>query len=233
MGFFYEKLMGKPLHEVEVDGQQQPEAGGEAPTDYTASGDGPQEGNNPSNAGGEENPGDQKNQGAQEQPEGGGEEEGEEEPTTDYTMPDAGGEEEGDQSGEDSGGDTSGGGTSDEEPEVDDIKKREEELYSDLSPQQLDIKHKELKTQYLAMYDMVNDIIDRIGDSSTSEENISIVEYVSEQLASLQKMLTDYMNDVYKTKSYIENSINYNRFLAILNGINKILEEMNKRNSAE
>jgi hypothetical protein len=42
-------------------------------------------------------------------------------------------------------------------------------------------------------------------------------------------MLVDYMNNVYQGKSYIENSINYNRFLAVLNGINKILEEVEKK----
>ena len=80
------------------------------------------------------------------------------------------------------------------------------------------------------MYDAVIAIIDRIGDINVAEQNIGTVEYVSNTLASLKDMLTDYVNDVYKTKSYIENSINYNRFLAILNGINKILEEMNSKN---
>lgn len=113
---------------------------------------------------------------------------------------------------------------------VDDLKHQEEELYSELTPEQLDIKHKELKTQYLNMYDNIVAIIDRIGDINVAEQNIGTVEYVSNTLASLKDMLTDYVNDVYKTKSYIENSINYNRFLAILNGINKILEEMNSKN---
>ena len=113
---------------------------------------------------------------------------------------------------------------------VDDLKHQEEELYNELTPEQLDIKHKELKTQYLNMYDNVIAIIDRIGDINVAEQNIGTVEYVSNTLASLKDMLTDYVNDVYRTKSYIENSINYNRFLAILNGINKILEEMNSKN---
>ena len=43
---------------------------------------------------------------------------------------------------------------------------------------------------------------------------------------NLRNMLIDYMNDVYKTKSYTENLIIYNRYLAALNAINKILEEM-------
>ena len=118
-----------------------------------------------------------------------------------------------------------------EKSEVDDIKKQEEELYNELTPEQLDIKHKELKTQYLNMYDSIISIIDRLGDVNVAEENIGIVEYVSNTLANLKEMLSDYVNDVYKTKSYIENSINYNRFLVVLNAINKILEEMNSKNN--
>ena len=115
------------------------------------------------------------------------------------------------------------------ETEVDDLKAQEEELYSNLSPEQLDIKHKELKTQFLNMYDLTTSIIEKIGDASVNEENIGTIEYISNQLSTLRTMLTDYINSVYKTKSYIENSINYNRFLAVLNGINKILEEMTKK----
>lgn len=111
---------------------------------------------------------------------------------------------------------------------VDGIKKKEEEIYADLTPEELDIKHKELKDQFLAMFDMTTDVIERINNISLDPEYIPIVEYVSNNLAKLRIMLSDYMNSVYKTKSYTENHINYNRFLATLNGISKILEEIIK-----
>jgi hypothetical protein len=41
-------------------------------------------------------------------------------------------------------------------------------------------------------------------------------------------MVADYMNNVYSTKSYMENAINYNKFLATLTGINDILVEIDK-----
>lgn len=116
-----------------------------------------------------------------------------------------------------------------EEQPVDDLKQTEEEIYSDLTPEQLDIKHKELKTNYLSMYDMVVGIIDRLGDVTTSEEDIPIFEYIITECTKIKDMITDYINSVYHTKSHTENLINYNRFLAVLSGINKILEEMNKK----
>ena len=243
MGFLWERL--KAINEVEVNGQPQDNDEG---TDYTATEDNEQNQPPTQNQGGEQNdppvnqPGGAQDDAQQNDPtpEGGDTpatpdvggddptatgDEGED--TIDYT------EEGGD---DDAGGDdtptddnTGGDESSADDTPVDELKKQEEEMYANLSPEQLDIKHKELKNQYLAVFDTINSIIDRIGDASTSEDNIHVIEYVSNKLAELQKMLTDYMNSVYKTKSYIENLVNYNRFLAVLNGINKILEEMNKK----
>lgn len=111
---------------------------------------------------------------------------------------------------------------------IDDIKKKEEDILANLTPEELDIKHKELKTQFLVMFDTTTDLIERINNISLDPEDIPIVEYASNSLARLRIMLVDYMESVYRTKSYTENYVNYNRFLATLNGINKILEEINK-----
>ena len=126
----------------------------------------------------------------------------------------------------DTGNNTNDSGNNNDESEVDDIKKQEEELYSNLSPEQLDIKHKELKRNFLAMFEVINSIIDKITSANLSEENTTTIDFVSNNLNNLRNMLIDYMNDVYKTKSYTENLIIYNRYLAALNAINKILEEM-------
>ena len=143
----------------------------------------------------------------------------------------------------DFGDDTSGDGSSDDtsssdtnsssadpgnKEEVDENKKAEEEIFSNLTHDQLDIKHKELKNQYLQLYDMTSEIIDRISSINISEDITFVVDYVSTTLSNLRDMVVDYINDVYKTKSYTENLINYNRFLATLSGINKILEEIDK-----
>lgn len=147
---------------------------------------------------------------------------------TDYTdQPD----DEGDIPPEENGnnndqGNQGGGDNQQSEEEVDDLKAKEEELYANLTPDQLDIKHKELKGQFLSMFDMVSELVERIGNTGTNEENIKIVEYISNNLINLKDMISDYVNDVYQTKSYIENSIMYNRFLAALNAINKLLEEI-------
>ncbi len=162
--------------------------------------------------------------------------EGEEQPTdqgTEEPPPEDAPQDYNDYGGDEGGGDDGGEGAppqADNEPApIDDLKQQEEEMFNQLTPEQLDLKHKELKQQYVNMYDSLASIIDRISDVSAEEENIKTIEFISNKLSDLKDMILDYMTDVYKTKSYIENSINYNRFLAILNGINKILEEMNSK----
>lgn len=149
-----------------------------------------------------------------------------EESTMDYNDADMNsGNEENGNSGESVSADT------EEEQPVNDIKRQEEEIYNNanMTPEQLDIKHKELKSQFLAMYDLTSSIIDRIGDASINEENIAVVEFISENLSRLRTMLTDYIESVYAGKSYIENAVTFNRFLATLNGINKMLEQIEKK----
>lgn len=213
MGYFLNKFGIKPFNEAEADGQNLANPN-DPPADYA---DEP-----PAEPSGAENP--PENQQPMEEPPMDGEDTPAEEPTTDYT------EDIGDMEGID-GADPAEGAeeppVKQEEP-VDELKQQEEELLQ-LSPTELDIKHKELKSQYLSMYDITTSLIDRIGDASVSEENIGAVEFISDTLARLRTMLSDYVESVYSTKSYTENSINYNRFLVVLNGINKLLEEMGKK----
>lgn len=134
----------------------------------------------------------------------------------------------GDDGYQDDGGDGGNqqGSGEDEQHDVDDIKAKEEEIYSSLTPEQLDVKHKELKNRFLDMFDSISELSERIGNISADEENIHTLEYITNKLIAMKDMVCDYVNDIYQTKSYTENSINYNKFLATLNGINKLLEQI-------
>ena len=221
MGYFREKFGFGPLIEAEIDGQTSEDQ----PTDYTVDGGGeeapppPTDEGNAENNPPEEQPADNQ-QPTEEPPVEGGEE------TTDYTEM---GDEEG--TGEEGGGEGSGGEEAppppEEEKPVDELKQQEEEMYG-LSPDKLDIRHKELKKQFLDMYDSTSTIIDKISDAAISEESLGAVEFITETLSKLRTTLSDYLNNVYSGNSYIENVANFNRFLAVLNGVNKILEDLDK-----
>jgi hypothetical protein len=141
---------------------------------------------------------------------------------------DMGGGDMGDPNGGGDGGDAGGAPPADNGGQVaaDDARGMEGELFKDLTPDQLDMKHQELKNNFMELYDSTSSIIDRVNDIPNSDEFLASITFVSEQLNTLRTMVADYMNKVYSTKSYMENAINFNRFLATLNGINDILEEI-------
>ena len=222
MGYFMEKLGIKltSIKEAEADGQDMNNPD-DQPSDYNTE-DAPAAEYNEDNAAEQSSETNTEQQPNEEPPVDNGEE-----PPMDYN--------DADMTSEDDTGNNSSSGeassTEDETQPVNAIKQQEEEIYNDanMTPEQLDIKHKELKSQFLAMYDLTSSIIDRIGDASINEENIAVVEFISENLSRLRTMLTDYIDSVYAGKSYIENAVTFNRFLATLNGINKMLEQLEKK----
>ena len=131
-----------------------------------------------------------------------------------------GGGEEGGDTGDDGGegGDTGSSGGGDED-KADDARGLENELFKDLTPAQLDVKHKELKNNFVELFDATTSVINRISEIPSNESYRKVISFINTQLSDLRDYITDYMDNIYSTKSYMENAINYNRFLATLNGI--------------
>ncbi len=239
MIFFTDEYLRK-INEVDVDGQPVDQNTDQGGADYTAvddmqpvsatgNDDAGQEA--PSqDEGGEQTPAD--DQGGDEgtedytQDEGGGDESGGDEggEPEDFTGGDEGGGE-GEEGGDQGGGDAGGGGG---EIQADDNRGMEGEIFKDLTQDQIDLKHQELKSNFTKIYDTTSALIDRLNDIPTNDSYMASINFVSNQLADLRQMVTDYINNVYSTKSYMENSINYNKFLMTLKGINDILEEIYK-----
>lgn len=219
------------FHEVEVNGEpaDDPTANEAGDTDYTA--------DTEDNTGGDTPPTEDNTDDAPPADDGegddtgGGDEGGED---TDYTQMDDGGGGDDDMEGDgggDAGGDDTGGGddnTNTDGPTADDARGMEKDLFKDLTPDQLDMKHRELKNNFVELYDSTSNIIDRINDIPNDEDHMKSIAFVSSQLLNVRKMMGDYMSNIYSTKSYIENYMNYERFLAALDGINNILEEIAK-----
>lgn len=227
MGYFSQKFgIVKSIKEAEVDGQDLT-GNDPKPADYAETEDTNQSTEQPV-----ENPNTQDNnptendddQQQDSQPDNA--EPPTDDPTPDYT-------EMGDSDLEGEPTDNDGEGESSEdiqnEPPVNELKAQEEEILG-LSPEELNVKHSELKSLFLKLYDSTNTIIDRIGNISVNNKNSSVINFISRNLADLRTMVVDYLDEVYSTKSYTENSITYNRFVAVLHGINKMLEEIGKNN---
>lgn len=152
------------------------------------------------------------------EPQPGGEE------TEDYTQdPDGAPPEEGDYPPEEGGEQAP---PAQDEPTADDARGIENQLFSDLTPRQIDQKHQELKNNFVKIFDSTGEIIERINNIPTDENFLATTNFVSTQLGDLREYIVDYINNVYSTKSYMENSIVYNRILVILNQINQVLAEL-------
>lgn len=147
----------------------------------------------------------------------------------DFTTDGGGGDDMGGEGGEapPEGGDPAPA-SGDGQVTADDARGMENELFKDLTPDQIDLKHKELKGNFTTLYDSTSNIIDRVNEIPNSDKYLSTITFVSDQLSNLRTMVADYMNNVYSTKSYMENAMNYNRFLATLKAINDILDEVRK-----
>lgn len=174
-----------------------------------------------------------------------GENEGEGNPEDDdYSMDDDGSADGGDEgSGEDGGegnpddddysmddDDSSDGESGDDaDKPVDRLKELEGELFENLSPEQQQIKIDELKRCFQELYERCDGIIDMINNSNAPDENASkVLEYVNNNMSNLKQYIYDYFTYTFSTKSYPENDAQCQKYIAILNSYNGILEELLK-----
>ena len=185
-----------------ADGNQDDGGGGEDTTDYTDSetNTGDEGGGDEGNAGGNVGGGDT----------GGGDPGGGD---------DAG--DAGDEGGDNTDTDDGGGDMSDDE-----IKQLEDDLFSKFNDQQIAIMTRSLKQRYLKIYDVLDTLIERVNDTPKEDAYISIISYVTNQMADMRDMIDDYLTYTFGTKSYIENQINYKRFCVVLRQINSIISQI-------
>lgn len=160
--------------------------------------------------------------------------------TTDYSA-DALDLDEGSEEGEPGGDEGSsepnnGGGAegADDAPNPDtlaaDLMSMENKLLTELTPEQLQIKHQELKKKYDEIYNMIDPIINRINNLSKDNATLRVYDFVNKKLNELRDLVSHYLIKVYPTKTYVENLINYEEYIAILHQIDRVLEQISAQN---
>lgn len=102
------------------------------------------------------------------------------------------------------------------------------DIFSSLTAEEQQIKIMELKRLFSDLYSSTDDILDKLNNTETDENNIEIINRVSMVLYSLRKYIHDYLINVFANKSFIENDIAFNRFLSILNSISNIIDNLYK-----
>lgn len=108
-------------------------------------------------------------------------------------------------------------------------KETERNLFDSLSPEEQEIKNKMLKKLFIDLYSNCDSIINKFNDIGSELEEVSTqIKKILSILFNLKQMIDDYLMNIYKTKSYIENDIVFNRYLSILNSVKNIVKEIDK-----
>lgn len=130
------------------------------------------------------------------------------------------------------GGDT-GGGTGnapEEQVDVDNAaKKKDREIFDNLTPQQQKIKNIKLKELYMDLYDKCESLIDKYNQVGTDNEKLAKpIKRILNCLYDLKTMTSDYLLNIFDSSSYIENDITFNGYLSQLNAIRLIAQRVTK-----
>lgn len=133
-----------------------------------------------------------------------------------------------DDTADDSGSDTgsSGGdlGNGDEEPV-----EANTDIFSSLTAEEQAIKIRELKNLFNNLYTSIDDNITKLDNLGTTEDNIQAVTKLTTCMYNLKTYISDYIQFIFPNKSYIENDISFNRFLAIIKSITNIMNDLYKK----
>ena len=148
-------------------------------------------------------------------PEGGGE--GEEQ----LDAPEAGGEE----------GENPEGNDGEEMPQAGETEPPTEEenkddIFSDLKPEQMDIKTIELKNQFKNINSVVTASIDKINKISRNTYDDTLVEFIIRKLLQLRDYSRDYVIKTFKTKSYLENQVEFQQMMITFNLISNLFNNI-------
>ena len=162
----------------------------------------------------------------------------------DYSM-------DGDQGGEDTGGDQTnngqddtGGGegydTQDDMPQEGDyqepsskLQDLQKSIFDQLSPEQQNLKIKELKSLYDDVYNKCSKILDIVVSAEKIPSQTKVYDYITNSVVDLQKYIKDYLQDIFDSKTYIDNMTELQKYMAILDTINNVFEELKKNNEKE
>ena len=147
-----------------------------------------------------------------------------------YTMddPDEEGEDDTDNNQDDNTDATDNDDTVDENDPSAKLKELEKSIFDQLSPELQQAKTIELKKLYTITYEKCQSIIDTLGTIEKEPSKVKVYDYILNSLLDLQKYINDYLANIFDSKTYIENMTELQKYLAILDTVNGVFEEMSK-----
>lgn len=143
-----------------------------------------------------------------------------------------GDDEGGDDAGDDNNNDTVDTSSSppDTSPASDDeVKPANTNIFDTLTAEEQNIKIKELKKSYQNLYATIDDILNRINNMDIDEDTLDVMSRVTITLCNLKDELANYFIHIFNLRSYLENDIKFNEFLAILKAVTVVVDELSSK----
>ena len=108
-------------------------------------------------------------------------------------------------------------------------KEAEEQLYDTLTDEQKRIRTLELKVSFSKLYEESDTIINAINGIPKNNDNIDTIRRLSLNMDKVKKYIVDYLTLNFDYNSYIDNYATSIKFLAIMDTVKKILNELSKQ----
>lgn len=142
-----------------------------------------------------------------------------------------------DDTGEGEGNDTdtdnsSNDNTQSSEPEEEN--ELDKELFDNLTDDEKKRKVNTLKKLYIDLYSKCNALIEKFNQMSEGDQDLQEVsKRVLKIIYDLKEYISYYVLNIFDNKSYLENDINFNRYLLILNGVKDAVGDIAKSKEKE
>lgn len=108
------------------------------------------------------------------------------------------------------------------------LKELEAEIFDQLSDQEKEIKKNELKKLFIVLIEKSDAIIDLLQEVPKTDETVRLIDYVINTLTDLKTYLNDYVSNMYDIKTYLQNTVNFQKYLAVFDSVKAITEEIKR-----
>lgn len=138
----------------------------------------------------------------------------------------------GEDTGDDLGGDDNGDSLDSDSSENDPhqrLKELEAEIFDQLSEPEKQMKINELKKLYGLLIDKADSLYKLTQEISKTDDTVKMIDYTLNTLMDLKTYMKDYVIDVFDNRTYLQNSVNFQKFLTIFDAVHSIFKEIKKQ----
>lgn len=113
------------------------------------------------------------------------------------------------------------------------LKELEDSIFDQLPEDQKAAKNKELKNIFNSVYYNCQKISDEVDQIMKTPENVKVYEYITNTLSDLMQYIKDYLTNNFNNRTYMENVVEFEKYLAVLDGIKKVLVDLKNKQNKE